>query len=202
MKIFCLEQNYFSNKNEQLNGVIKTPSIFTKPYNALLTEGAFFYPEFANELYCGCEIVLRISNNGKNIDENTAAGFYDAITVGINFIAFDNEADSMDEELFWQKTKGWNNSSVIGKWLPSKDFTNKQNINFCLYKNREMVQLCNSNLMIYNCSKLISLISSSYILNTGDLIFTGTQVNIGELLPGDKLEAFIEDDSQLEFEIN
>jgi 2-keto-4-pentenoate hydratase/2-oxohepta-3-ene-1,7-dioic acid hydratase in catechol pathway len=202
MRIFCLEQNYVSNKQEQLNGVIKTPLIFTKPYNALLTEGTFFYPEFANELYCGCELVLRISKNGKNIDENMASNFYDSLTVGINFIAFDNDADSLDEELFWQKTKAWNNSSVIGKWLPANDFTNKQNINFCLYKNREMVQLCNSNLMIYNCSKLISLISNSYILSTGDLIFTGTQVNIGGLLPGDKLEAFIEDDSQLEFEIN
>jgi len=145
--------------------------------------------------------VLRISNNGANIDENIAEEFYDALTVGINFIAFDNDAGSLSEELFWQKTKAWKNSSVIGKWLPAKDFTNKQNINFCLYKNREMVQLCNSNLMINNCSKLISIISNSYTLSTGDLIFTGTQVNIGELLPGDKLEAFIEDDSQLEFEI-
>ena len=55
--------------------------------------------------------------------------------------------------------------------------------------------------MIYNFSKIISIISNSYSLNIGDLIFTGTQVNIGELLTSDKLEAFIEDDSLLEFEI-
>ena len=201
MRIFCLEQNYFSNKQELLSGVIKTPLIFTKPYSAILTEGAFVYPKFANELYCGCELVLRISKSGKNIDENLAAGFYDALTVGINFIAFDNDAGSLDAESFWQKTKAWNNSSVIGKWLSANDFTNKQNINFCLYKNREMVQLCNSRLMIYDFSKIISIISDSYSLNTGDLIFTGTQVNIGELLTGDKLEAFIEDDSMLEFEV-
>jgi 2-keto-4-pentenoate hydratase/2-oxohepta-3-ene-1,7-dioic acid hydratase in catechol pathway len=103
--------------------------------------------------------------------------------------------------LFWKKTKAWNNSSVTGKWLPASDFNDKQNINFCLYKNTEMVQLCNSHLMIYNFSKIISIISNSYSLNIGDLIFTGTQVNIGELLTSDKLEAFIEDDSLLEFEI-
>jgi len=203
MRIFCLEQNYFSNKKEQLNGVIKTPLIFTKSYNALLPEGAsFFYPELADELYCGCELVLRISKGGKNIDENLAAGFYDAVTAGINFIAFDHNTGSLQEDLFWQKTKAWNNSSVIGKWLPVKDFTTTQNINFCLYKNREMVQLCNSDLMLYNCNRLISFISNSYSFNIGDLIFTGTQVNIGELLTGDKLEAFIEDDSLLELEIN
>ena len=203
MRIFCLEQNYFSNKKEQLNGVTKTPLIFTKPYSALLPEGdSFFYPEFADELYCSCELVIRISESGKKIVENLAADFYDAVTIGINFIAFNNDARSLDEELFWQKTKAWNNSSVIGKWLPVNDFINKQNINFCLYKNREMVQLCNSGLMIYNFNKLISHISDSYTFIKGDLVFTGTQVNIGELLPGDKLEAFIEDDSQLEFEIS
>ena len=163
MRIFCLEQNYFSSKKEQLNGVKKTPLIFTKPYSALLPEGASFsYPKFANELYCGCELVLRISKDGKDIDEDNAGLFYDAVTVGINFIAFDNNAESLDGELFWQKTKGWNNSSVIGKWIPADNLNDIQNINFCLYKNREMVQLCNSNLMIYNCDKLISVISNSY----------------------------------------
>ena len=202
MQIFCVEQNYFSNKREQINGVKDAPLIFTKPYTTLLLEGAaFIYPEFANELYCGCELVLRISKRGKNINEKFAADFYNAITVGINFIAFDNNIESLEEELFWQKTKAWNNSSVTGKWLHANEFNDKQNINFCLYKNREMVQLCNSHLMIYDFSKLISIISDSYSLNIGDLIFTGTQVNIGELLTGDKLEAFIEDESLLEFEV-
>ena len=203
MRIFCLEQNYFSNKKEQLNGVTKTPLIFTKPYSTLFQEGvSFFYPEFADELYCSCEMVIRISKSGKNIVENLSAEFYDAVTIGINFSAFNNDDRSLDEELFWLETKSWNNSSVIGKWLPANDFTNKQNINFCLYKNREMVQLCNSGLMIYNFNKLISHISDSYTFNIGDLVFTGTQVNIGELLSGDKLEAFIEDDSLLELDIN
>ena len=202
MQIFCVEQNYFSNKKEKLNGTNNTPLIFTKSYSALLQPGnTFFYPEFANELYCGCELVLHICKNGQNITEDDATNFYDSITVGINFVAFDDDPEQPNEKLFWQKTKAWNNSSVAGKWLPASAFNNKQNIDFCLYKNREMVQLCNSGLMIYNFNKIISVISNSYSLNMGDLIFTGSQVNIGELITGDKLETFIEDDSLLEFEI-
>ena len=202
MQIFCVEQNYFSNKKEQINIVKSTPLIYTKPATALLQEGeTFYYPEFADELYCGCELVLRISKAGKNIAENVAANFYDAVTVGINFIAFDNNPEPLDENLFWNATKAWNKSSVVGKWLQASDFGDKQNIDFCLYKNREMVQFCNSGLMVYNFNRLISIISNSYSLNIGDIIFTGSQVNIGELLAGDKLEAFIEDDSLLEFEI-
>jgi acylpyruvate hydrolase len=64
-----------------------------------------------------------------------------------------------------------------------------------------MAQFCNSGLMILHLNKPISAISDSCNLEAVDLIFSGTQVNIGELFIGDKLEAFIEDESVLEFEI-
>lgn len=201
MHIFCIEQNYFADKDDQKAGTSRGPLIFSKSLTALLQEGvAFTYPGFANELYGSCELVLRICKTGTNIPESEAAKFYDAISVGINFIAFDNE-EQMPEDEFWQKTKGWTNSSAVGKWMPATNFTNKSNIDFCLYKNREMAQFCNSGLMIKNFESLIHIISHRYTLQEGDLVFTGTQVNIGELLVGDLLEAFIEDDSLLEMEI-
>ena len=55
--------------------------------------------------------------------------------------------------------------------------------------------------MIYDFDKIISSISKSYSLNVGDIIFTGTPLGVGEVFTGDKLEAFIEDDTLLEFEI-
>ena len=201
MHIFCIEQNYFANKDDQKVESNREPVIFSKSSTALLQEDvSFSYPGFSNELYCSCELVLRICKTGTNVPVNEAADFYDAISVGINFIAFDNE-EQMPEDEFWQKTKGWNNSSAVGKWMPVKDFDNKSSIDFCLYKNREMAQFCNSGLMIKNFESLINIISQSNTLREGDLIFTGTQVNIGELLVGDLLEAFIEDDSLLEMEI-
>ena len=70
MNIFCIEQNYFVHKREQRNEIPGEPVIFVKPQSALLQPGTpFSYPKFANELYCGCELVLRISENGKDIKE-------------------------------------------------------------------------------------------------------------------------------------
>ena len=196
INIFCIEQNYFAHKREQRNEISTEPIIFVKPQSALLqTSAPFSYPKFANELYCGCELVLRISENGKDIDEKLAGNYYDAITVGINFTALDNRDELKEEELFWEKVKAWDNSSVAGMWMPATNFKNKKDINFCLYKNRKLVQLGNSELMIHNFDTIISCISKSFPLNIGDLIFTGTPVGIGELAAGDKLEAFLEDDS-------
>lgn len=202
MQIFCVEQNYYKHKNEI--GSIKNvePIFYLKDVSALWQyENPFCYPSFSNELYCGCELVLRVSKSGENILPELAVNFYDALTVGINFIALNDEPHEADENIFWQKIKGWQNSSVTGKWLPASNFSSKSHIEFCLYKNREMVQICNSSFLINDFNLIIAAISNSYFLKEGDLIFTGTQLNIGELFRGDKLEAFIEDESLLEFEI-
>ena len=199
--IFCIEQNYFLHKREQQEISVE-PEIFLKPQSALLKTGTGFqYPGFANELYCGCELVLRISESGKDIRENLAANYYDAITVGINFMALDSRDLLNEKGLTWEKAKAWDNSSVAGTWIPVTDFKDKKDINFCLYKNRELVQLGNSGLMINDFDTIISCISTTFPINAGDLIFTGNPAGIGKLMAGDKLEAFIEDDSLLEFEI-
>lgn len=202
MNIFCIEQNYIAHTREQRNEIHGEPVIFVKPQSALLQPGTpFYYPEFANELYCGCELVLRISENGKNIKEKLNGNYYDSISAGINFTVLDNRDELNEEASGWEKAKAWNNSSVTGKWIPATNFNNKKDINFCLYKNRELMQLGNSGLMINNFDTLIYSISKSFPVNIGDLIFTGSPAGICKLEAGDKLEAFIEDDSLLEFDV-
>lgn len=199
--IFCIEQNYFLH-NMEGNAISDQPEIFLKPESALLKTGKRFqYPGFATELYCGCELVLRVSASGKDIQKNLAANYYDAITVGISFIAFNNNDLSNEKGLTWEKAKAWDNSSAAGTWMSVTDFKDKRDINFCLYKNRKLVQLGNAGLMISDFDTIISRISTMFHIRVGDLIFTGSPSGTGKIMTGDKLEAFIEDDSLLEFEI-
>ena len=90
---------------------------------------------------------------------------------------------------------------MIGKWIPLQNIKNKKDINFCLYKNKELVQQGNSNLMINNFDKVVAYISNYFSINIGDLVFTGTPAGVGECVVGDELEGFIEDDSLLQVEI-
>jgi 2-keto-4-pentenoate hydratase/2-oxohepta-3-ene-1,7-dioic acid hydratase (catechol pathway) len=90
---------------------------------------------------------------------------------------------------------------VIGKWIPLQNVKNKKDINFCLYKNKELVQQGNSGLMVHSFDKIVAYISNYFSVNIGDLVFTGTPAGVGECVVGDELEAFIEDDSLLSIEI-
>ena len=93
------------------------------------------------------------------------------------------------------------NFTRLIKIFRKENIKNKKDINFCLYKNKELVQQGNSGLMIHNFDKIVSYISNYFSINIGDLVFTGTPAGVGECVVGDELEAFIEDDSLLSLEI-
>jgi 2-keto-4-pentenoate hydratase/2-oxohepta-3-ene-1,7-dioic acid hydratase in catechol pathway len=202
MKIFCIGRNYVAHAKELGNEIPEEPVVFMKPKSALLQPHTpFYYPEFTNDLHYECELVLRISKNGKYIQEKFASKYYDAVTTGIDFTARDIQNELKTKGLPWEKAKSWDNSAAIGKWIPFTSIKNKKDINFCLYKNKELVQQSNSGLMINDFDSIVAYISNYFSVNIGDMVFTGTPAGVGELVVGDELEAFIEDDSLLSLEI-
>ena len=202
MKIFCVGRNYVAHAKELGNEVPDEPIIFMKPKSALLqAHTPFYYPEFTNELHYECELVLRISKNGKYIQDRFANKYYDAISVGIDFTARDVQNELKEKGLPWEKAKAWDNSAVIGKWVPVQNIKNKRDINFSLKKNQETVQEGNSSLMMHNFDQLVAHISNYFSLNIGDLVFTGTPAGVGECVVGDELEGFLENDSMFQIEI-
>jgi 2-keto-4-pentenoate hydratase/2-oxohepta-3-ene-1,7-dioic acid hydratase in catechol pathway len=198
MKIFCIGRNYAEHAKELGNLIPDEPVIFMKPKSALLqSHTPFYYPEFTNELHYECELVLRISKNGKYIQDKFANKYYDAVSVGIDFTARDIQNELKEKGLPWEKAKAWDNSAAVGKWIPLTGIKNRKEINFGLYKNKELVQQGNSNQMLHDFDSIVAYISNYFSINIGDLIFTGTPAGVGELVVGDELEAFIEEDNLL-----
>jgi len=202
MKIFCIGRNYAEHAKELGNDVPDEPVVFMKPKSALLMPQApFYYPEFTNELHYEAELVLRISKNGKYIPEKHASKYFNAITVGIDFTARDVQRSLQEKGLPWEKSKAWDGSAAVGKFVEFKPDFNPNDINVCLYNNKQIVQQANSSQMIFDFSQIISHVSNYFSLNIGDLIFTGTPKGVGECVVGDELEAFIEDESLLELTV-
>lgn len=202
MKIFCVGRNYAEHAKELGNAIPDDPVIFMKPKSALLqAHTPFYYPEFTNELHYECELVLRISKNGKYIQEKFANKYYDAVTVGIDFTARDIQTELKQKGLPWEKAKAWDNSAVIGKWIPLTNIKDKKSINFSMQKNKELVQQGNSANMINSFDAIVCHISNYFSVNIGDLIFTGTPAGVGEVVVGDELEGFIDQESLFTLEV-
>jgi 2-keto-4-pentenoate hydratase/2-oxohepta-3-ene-1,7-dioic acid hydratase in catechol pathway len=199
MKIFCVGRNYAEHAKELGNEVPEEPVIFMKPKSALLQANTpFYYPEFSNELHYEVELVLRISKNGKYIQEQQAEKYYDAISVGIDFTARDIQAELKKKGLPWEKAKAWDNSAVLGKWIELNSTLLNNPFHFSLQQNGNTVQLGDSTHMIFSFNKIIANISNYFSLNIGDLVYTGTPSGVGECVTGDLLEGYLEKEKMFE----
>ncbi len=202
MKIFCIGRNYAKHAKEMGSDVPEEPIIFMKPKSALVQgHTPFYYPEFTNELDYETELVVRISKNGKYIQEKHASNYYNAISVGIDFTARDIQKQLKEKGLPWEKAKAFDNSAAVGKFIDITPAMNKKSINFSLTKNKEVVQKANSSEMIFNIDQIVANISNYFSINIGDLIYTGTPAGVGECIVGDVLEAYFEKDLVLSLEI-
>jgi 2-keto-4-pentenoate hydratase/2-oxohepta-3-ene-1,7-dioic acid hydratase in catechol pathway len=202
MKIFCIGRNYADHAKEMGSAAPDEPIIFMKPKSALVQgHTPFYYPEFTNDLHYEAELVVRVSKNGKYIQEKHASNYYNAITVGIDFTARDIQQELKEKGLPWEKAKAFDNSAAVGKFMDFTSGIDKKNINFSLAKNREIVQKANSGSMIFSIDKIVANISNYFSINIGDLIFTGTPAGVGECLVGDLLQGYFEKELVLSLEI-
>lgn len=202
MKIFCVGRNYVEHIKELNNEVPDEPVIFLKPKSALLQQHIpFYYPEFTNELHYECELVIRISKNGKYIPTAHASKYYNAITAGIDFTARDVQQELKKHGLPWEKAKAWDNSAVVGSWINITPDMVRKPYHFSLQLNDQTVQVGDSSKMIFSFEKIIANISQYFSLNIGDIIFTGTPAGVGECVVGDYLTGFFEDEKVFDVEV-
>ncbi len=202
MKIICIGRNYAKHAKELNNPVPGEPVFFMKPESALILNGKpFFHPDFSENIHFETELVLRINRLGKNIEERFAHRYYNEIGIGIDFTARDIQDTCKQKGLPWEKAKAFDGSAPLGEFLPKSKFKSVDNIKFSLKINGEEKQNGNTQDLLFSFDKIIAHVSKYLTLKIGDLIFTGTPEGVGPVQINDKLEAFIEGDKMLSFQV-
>lgn len=195
--------NYAAH-NKELNHTLglKEPTIFMKADSALLKDGKpFFIPDFTKEVHYETELVVRIDRLGKNIAERFAHRYYNEVTVGIDFTARDLQRDLRSKGLPWEISKAFDNSAVIGQFVPLSSVGEVQNLNFHLDINGQTVQRGCTADMLFSVDKIVAYVSRFFTLKIGDLIFTGTPVGVGPVAINDHLQGYIGEEKLLDFHV-
>jgi|TARA_B100001094_G_C18086949_1_gene748254 2-keto-4-pentenoate hydratase/2-oxohepta-3-ene-1,7-dioic acid hydratase in catechol pathway len=201
MKIICIGRNYVSHVKELGNEIPKEPVLFMKPDSSIFRQrDAFYIPDWTNEVHYEAEIVIKINRLGKNIEEKFALKYYSQFTLGIDFTARDVQKKLKAQGLPWEKSKAFDQSAVLGKYMNVNDYS-LENLNFELKLNGHVVQSSNTKNMIYTIPQIVNHCSEFFTLKIGDLIFTGTPDGVGKVNAGDELEGFIEGEKVLHVNI-
>jgi len=188
MKIICIGRNYADHAKELNNAVPEEPVVFMKPPTALLVNNKpLYYPEFTKDLHYELELVVKIAKNGRHVQPEFAADYYQEVALGIDFTARDLQSKLKKAGKPWELAKGFDGSAAISPFV-SIDRLNRTAMEFELLKNGEVVQHGNTMDMLFPIEDLIVFVSKYMKLQMGDLIFTGTPAGVGPVTIGDQLE--------------
>ena len=202
MKIIGVGRNYKKHAAELGNAVPDSPLIFFKPDTALLRNNKdFYYPEYSQDIHYECELVVRISREGKYIQEKYASTYIDGVGIGVDLTARDIQQSAKEKGWPWTLAKGFNDSAPVSTFLPAEQFPNLQDVHFSFKINGELRQEGHTAHMIFPILYLISYISQFITLKKGDLLFTGTPEGVGPLHVDDHLEGFLEGEKMLDFHV-
>lgn len=201
MKIIAVGMNYAAH-NKELNHTLtlSEPTIFMKADSSLLKDGKpFFIPDFTQELHHEAEIVVRIDRLGKNIAERFAHRYYHEVTVGIDFTARDLQRQLREKGLPWEISKAFDNSAVVGTFVPLEEVGDINRLPFHLDINGETRQAGNTEQLLFSVDRIVAYVSRFFMLKIGDLIYTGTPCGVGPVQIGDHLQGYIGERKLLDF---
>lgn len=202
MKIIAIGRNYAAHAKELNNPLPEKPVIFLKPDTALLKDNkAFYIPDFSSDIHYELEVVLKICKEGKHISEKFAPKYYEEVGLGIDFTARDIQAEHKSKGLPWELAKAFDHSAAVSNFIPKAELQDLYSSNFKLQINGETRQDGNTRNMLFSFEQIIAFVSKYITLKKGDLIFTGTPEGVGQVKAGDKLEAWLEDQQLLSFDI-
>ena len=187
--IFGIGRNYAAHAKELNNPIPARPVIFSKTSSSLTFGNKVVIPPFVKEPHYETEIVVAISQIGKNILAADAMDYIAGYALGIDVTARDIQQDLKEKSHPWFLAKSLDTFAPVSSFIPASEIDDANNISFSLKINGELRQTGDTSLMLFPINELIATLSKYVTLQPGDMIFTGTPEGVGQLHHGDRLHA-------------
>jgi fumarylpyruvate hydrolase len=192
-RIYCVGRNYAAHAREMGGDPNKEPPFFfMKPADAIVPAGDVAYPPDTDNLHHEVELVIAIGHGGANIAPENAWAHIFGYGVGIDLTRRDRQNESRAAQQPWEKGKGFDQSAPLGGLTPSADMAHMTKGAITISVNGQTRQSGDLADLIWPVPDIISILSRSWALERGDLIYTGTPEGVGPLKRGDHVLAHVD----------
>ncbi|HEY1857272.1 fumarylacetoacetate hydrolase family protein [Acidocella sp.] len=193
-RVFCVGRNYAAHAREMGNDPNREPPFFfTKPADALVTNGAdTAYPTATANLHHEMELVVAIGVGGKDIPAADALSHVYGYTAGLDLTRRDMQDEAKAMRRPWDMSKGFDASAPIGEIVPASQIGHPAAGRIALNVNGASRQVGDLADQIWPVPDIIAALSKLVALAPGDLILTGTPEGVAAVVRGDLLEGEIE----------
>jgi acylpyruvate hydrolase len=197
-RIFCIGRNYAAHIEELGNAPDSDCVVFMKPASCIVPVGSpVRLPRGAGSVHHEAELVVALSGGGADIAVGQALHHVAAFTLGLDLTLRDLQNQLKDAGKPWELAKAFDDSAPLGSWQRYQH-QDLQALEFRCSVNGELRQLGRTADMLYSVARQIHILSRSWALQAGDILFTGTPKGVGPLVPGDLIS--IESDTVGRFE--
>lgn len=196
-RIYCVGRNYVEHAQEMGHTGREPPFFFMKPADTLVpvAEGAtgqIEYPTLTSNLHHEIELVVAIGTGGAHIKAADAAKHVWGYAVGLDMTRRDLQNEMKKQGRPWDIGKGFEQSAPIGPLLPKTRTGELLKGAITLAVNGTQKQKGDLSQLIWSVAETIEHLSAAWVLQPGDLIYTGTPAGVGPVVRGDVMEGFIE----------
>lgn len=189
-RVFCIGRNYGDHIAEMGAALDDSCIIFMKPATCLVASGGTVaLPRDRGVVHHELEMVAAIGAAGREIVRDDALDHVAGISLGIDLTLRELQATLRSKGRPWELAKAFDRSAPIGEFVPIGDGVQPGRVELRLEINGEMHQQGTTASMIYPLEQLIEILSRTWELLPGDLVFTGTPAGVGPVNPGDVLVA-------------
>ena len=196
-RVYCVGRNYVEHAKEMGHTGREPPFFFLKPADAVLpvAEGAtgrMAYPSLTSNLHHEIELVVAIGRGGRDIAVAEASQHVWGYAVGLDMTRRDLQNDMKKQGRPWCIGKAFEQSAPIGPVHPigRTGVLNKGAIT--LKVNGALRQQGDLSELIWSVDEIIAQLSAAWLLQPGDLIYTGTPAGVGAVQRGELMEGAIE----------
>lgn len=187
-RIFCIGKNYAEHVAELAPaGHVADGEcvVFMKPASCAVPPGQpVTLPRDRGAVHHEAELVVMLSGGGSDIAVEQAARHVSHITLGLDLTLRDLQSELKRKGAPWELSKAFDGAAPLGAWKPYAN-ENLQALEFSLHVNGELRQRGLTRDMLYPVARQIHILSRTWSLQAGDVIFTGTPKGVAPLRPGD-----------------
>jgi acylpyruvate hydrolase len=186
-RIFCIGRNYADHIRELGNAPDDACVVFMKPPSCVVPAGApIVLPRGRGSVHHETELVVLLTGGGADVPVDRALENVAAITLGLDLTLRDLQNDLKKKGAPWELCKAFDGAAPLGDW---RAYTGQdlQALEFTCEVNGQPRQAGRTADMLFPVARLIHILSRTWALQPGDIVFTGTPAGVGPLVAGDRV---------------
>ena len=186
-RIFCIGKNYAEHISELGHVNDGQCVVFMKPASCVVPVGKPIHlPRGRGSVHHEAELVVMLTGGDADLPVDRALDHVAALTLGLDLTLRELQGELKKRGAPWETAKAFDHAAPLGDWK-AYNGQDLQALEFACDVNGQRRQAGHTRDMLFPVARILHILSKTWALQAGDIVYTGTPAGVGPLVPGDRV---------------